>query len=110
MKLLGNLLDSAVSFGTGILGRWKLYAAIAGALVMTHGLAYCEGRSDGKRIERAAQAKIEASAAQKARKADADAGKAVEETRATVEAGNQRARDAAEGSDDPLKSGLEALK
>ncbi len=109
MLNLGNLLDRAVSFGTGILGKWKLYLALAGALVLTHGLAYCEGRKDGKASERAAQAIVEAKAAVKVRKADAKAVEAVEATKADVEAGNQRARDAAAGSDDPLKSALDSL-
>jgi hypothetical protein len=106
MMNLGAVLDRAVGF----LPRLKLYAAIAGALVLSHGLAYCEGRKDGKASERAAQAIVEAKAVEKARKADADAGQAVEATKADVEAGNQRARDAAAGSDDPLRDGLGALK
>ena len=110
MRKLGNLLDSVVSFGTGILGRWKLYAAIAGALVLSHSLAYCEGRKDGKAAERATQAIVEAKAQETAREADAKAGEAVSQTKADVEAGNQRARDAAVGSDDPLRDGLGALK
>ena len=48
-------------------------------------------------------------AAENAREADAEAGKAVEATRGTIEAGNARARDAAANSDDPLKDGLDAL-
>ena len=106
----GNMLDRAVSIGTGILGKWKLYAAIAGALVMSHGLAYCTGRDDGKASERAAMAIVEAKAAVKAREADAKAGAAVDAAKADVEAGNERARDAAAGSDDPLREGLGALK
>ena len=103
------MLDRVVSFGTGILGKWKLYAAILGALVATHGLAYCTGRDDGKDVERAAQAKADAKAAVKVRKADAVAGQAVDTVKAGVEADNQKARDAAAGSDDPLRDGLGAL-
>jgi hypothetical protein len=97
---LGAVLDRAMGF----LPRLKLYAAIAGALVLSHGLAYCEGRKDGKASERAAQAIVEAKAAVKAREADAKAGAAVDASKADVEAGNQKARDAAAGSDDSERS------
>lgn len=109
MLNLGNLLDRAVSFGTGIIGRWKLYAAIAGAVALALTVAYCTGRSDGKDAERAAQAKAEAIALEKARKADVEAGQVVDEVKAGVAAENERARDAAKDSDDPLKSAMDAL-
>ena len=52
---------------------------------------------------------LAAQAAAKVRKADAEAGEAVDTVKAGVEADNQRAKDAAAGSDDPLKSALDVL-
>lgn len=49
-------------------------------------------------------------AEQAAREADRAAGEAVTETIDEIEAGNQRARDAASQSDDPLADGLRGLK
>ncbi len=106
MLKLGNLLDTV----TGFLPRLKIYAAIAGAVVLIVLVARCDAYEDGKRAERAAQAKAEAVAAQKARKADGEARRVVDEAKAGVAAENERAREAAKGSADPLKDGLEALR
>lgn len=107
---LGNILDRAISLGTGIIGRWKLYAGIAALAVLACSLSYCKGRSDGVAIERAAQAKAERKQAEKARKADAEARKAQDATVDAIEAENDRAREAAQGSDDPLKAALDVLE
>ena len=55
-------------------------------------------------------AEIARQAALKAKEADDAALGAVDAEKGAVEASNQKARDAAEGSDDPLKSGLDSLK
>jgi len=46
----------------------------------------------------------------KVRKADGEARQVVDDTKAGVAAENERARDAAKDSDDPLRDGLEALR
>lgn len=94
---------------TGFLPRLKIYAAIAALWALSLAVSYCTGRDDGKDAERAAQAKAEAVAVTKARKADGEARTVVDETKAGVAAENERAREAAAGSDDPLKSALDAL-
>ena len=106
MLKLGNLLDTV----TGFLPRLKIYAAIAAVWALSLFLARCDAYEDGKRAERAAQAKIEAVAAQKARKADGESRQVVDEAKAGVAAENERAREASKDSADPLKDGLEALK
>lgn len=106
MLKLGNILDTV----TGFLPRLKLYAAIAAVWALSLFLARCDAYEDGKRAERAAQAKIEAIAERKARKADEQAREVVDETKAGVAAENDRAREAAKDSDDPLRDGLEALR
>ena len=60
------------------------------------------------RSEEYRQAALEA--AQKARKADAVGQGAADASKGAVEAGNAKAREAAQGSDDPLRDGLEALR
>lgn len=101
----GRILDSAVGF----LPRMKLWGAIAALWALSIVLARCDAYDDGRDAERAAQAAAVAKAQAKAREADAQAGQAVEAVKAGVEAENQKARDAAAGSDDPLKSALDAL-
>lgn len=49
-------------------------------------------------------------ALESAREADSAAGEAVTETRNEVEARNAEARNAANGSDDPLRDGLSSLR
>ena len=56
MLKLGNLLDTV----TGYLPRLKIYAAIAAVWALSLFLARCDAYEDGKRAERATQAKIEA--------------------------------------------------
>ena len=105
MMKLANVLDGVVGF----LPRHKVYVAVGAVWALSLALVRCDALEDGKRAERAAQAIVEAKAQETARQADAKAGATVEATKADVEAGNQRARDAAAGSDDPLKSALDAL-
>ena len=93
---------------SAIAARWQLAAGLAALLIASHGLAYCEGREDGKEASEARQAALDLKAAQKARKADAAASQAVKGTTDNVEQGNQRAREA--GGDDPLGAGLRSLR
>lgn len=58
------------SFGKSILGKWKLYAAVFGLVVLVCGLSYCQGRRDGREAEQVAQAKAALKDAENARKAD----------------------------------------
>lgn len=60
------------------------------------------------RSEEYRQAALEA--VQKARKADAVGQGAADASKGAVEARNAKAREAAQGSDDPLRDGLEALR
>ena len=106
---MGDILDNIVKVGTGILGRWKLYAGVLALAVLACGLAYCSGRSDGADRCEAKHAEIARKATEKARGADAAAGKASDATKGAIDAENDAARDAAKGSDDPLRDGLEAL-
>ena len=105
----GDIIDRALSVGTGILGKWKLWGAIAALWALSIVLARCDAYDDGRDAERAAQAVAVAKAQAEAREADAQAGKAVDAVKAGVEAENQKARDAAAVSDDPLRDGLGAL-
>lgn len=105
MLKLAGLLDGVAGF----LPRLKVYAAVGAVWALSLALVRCDALEDGKRAERAAQAIVEAKAEVKEADARVKAGDAVEATKADVEAGNQRARDAAAGSDDPLKSALDAL-
>lgn len=87
---------------------WQAWAAIGFVLVV--GLSYCAGDSNGYDRRDAEQAEIERKAAEIARDADSDAGSAVDQTKSEVEQGNEDARNAADGSDDPLRDGLNSLR
>lgn len=86
---------------------WQLYAAAAILIVAwawgNH--RYGEGVDDTE----AKYAEIARQAAEKARKADSAARGAVDASRGRVAAENDAARKAAEGSDDPLRAGLDSL-
>lgn len=93
-----------------ILSRWQLSFGILAVLVLSHTLAYCEGREDGREAQKSAQAAIDLKAQQKARQGDQDAAQVVEKETDDVEARNQRAKDAAADSDDPLRAFLDSLR
>jgi hypothetical protein len=95
---------------SGIVARWQLALGLAAALILSHTLAYCDGRSDGRNAAKAEQAALERKAIETARKADQTAAQAVKEGQDNVEAGNGRARDAASGGDDPLRDGFNSLR
>lgn len=81
-------------------------AAAALLLLWIDGRAYDRGYSD-----RTAEYEEAARRAQeRAREADTDANETVTETQTEVENGNERAREAANGSDDPLRDGLDSLR
>ena len=93
-----------------VLSRWQLSLGILAALVLSHTLAYCEGREDGSNAEKIKQAEVERKAIEEARKRDEAAGAVVRKEQDDVEEKVQRARDAADGSPDPLKSFLDSLR
>lgn len=70
------------------------------------GVQYDRGY-DKREAEYAEAARL---AAEHARKADTAAGETVTRTTEEVEQGNAKARDAADGSDDPLRSALDSLR
>ena len=73
-------------------------------------LAYNQGNSAGYAKRNAEYATAARIAAEKARKGDQAARDTVDAVNSTVEAENEAARNAAEGSDDPLADGLDALR
>lgn len=91
------------------LGNWQIVAGAIALLVLSNGLSYCKGRSDGHDLRDAEYAAAARIAAEKARKADGVARDTVDAEKGTVAAENEAARDAAIGSDDPLRDGLRAL-
>lgn len=64
----------------------------------------------GQDAKQAEWDKFTRKAEQAAREADRAAGEAVTETINEVEAGNAKAREAANGSDDPLRSAFDSLR
>jgi hypothetical protein len=82
---------------------------ILGAVLLLW-LAYTQGKSVGYAKRNAEYAEAARIAAEKARKGDKAARDTVDAVNATVEAENEAARNAAEGSDDPLADALEALR
>jgi hypothetical protein len=93
-----------------VLSRWQLSLGILAALVLSHTLAYCEGREDGANAEKIKQAVVERKAVEEARKRDEAAGAVVRKEQDDVDAKVQRARDAAQDSSDPLRSFLDSLR
>ncbi len=93
-----------------LMGNWKVALGAIGLLLMSHTLAYCTGKGDGRDAEKIKQAKVEAKALTKAREADSAAGATVKETTDAVEQSNQRARNAADVGLDPLGDGLRSLR
>ena len=103
-----DLLTRAAGYLSGF--TFKFWLAVCAALLACLPVAYCKGHGDG---ENAASAEYEAAArkaVERAREADTAAGETVTETRNEVENGNERARNAANGSDDPLRDGLGSLR
>lgn len=87
---------------------WQLYAGLAAVLVGVG--AYCAGDASGYARKEAEQLIIERKALEKARAADAVAGEAVKQATDKTERENDKAREAANGSDDPLRAGLDSLR
>lgn len=83
------------------------YALAALAVIWFYGNQRFDAGYDKRDAE---QAEIERKAAEKARQGDAAAGGAVETERGDIAASNERARDAAHDSDDPLRDGLNSLR
>ena len=82
---------------------------IAGALALVW-IVYQHGESVGYDKRDAEYDEAARKAAEAARKADAIAGSVVDQSRNEVEQGNEHAREAANGSDDPLRDGLNSLR
>ena len=87
---------------------WQAYAALGALLVVF--IAYNQGKGAGIAQERARQAQIEAQAVKRARTADDAARQEVTKGQDDVRTSNQRARDAAADSDDPLRAFLDSLR
>ena len=86
---------------------WTIVALLALlALWMAYSWAYDNGRDDERARWEAAAAKIQAADA----KADAAGTVTAAETKGKVDAGNERAKQAAAGSDDPLAAGFDSLR
>lgn len=86
---------------------WQVYAALA--IILT---AWAWGNhrySEGVADNEAKHAEIARKAAEKARKADGVARDTVDGTKGRIEAENDAARKAAEGSDDPLRDAMRSL-
>lgn len=76
------------------------------ALYLAYSWAWDRGRDHERARWEAAAAKIEAADA----KADAAGTIAAAQTKGTIDAGNERAKAAAAGSDDPLAAGFNSLR
>lgn len=90
----------------------KFWLAVCAALALFAGvqtLRLSWAHTEIAKAERD-KARTVAEAVAQARKADAVGVGAADAVQGAVEAGNDRARDAARGSDDPLRDGLEALR
>lgn len=89
-----------------IIGRWQVALGVLGLLVLTHGLAYCVGRSDGRELVIAKLEKAEAEAVRESAKAraSADANAQAREAEAKVEqeALQKVIEDAKANDDNPL--------
>ena len=84
---------------------WVAFASVAAIW-----MAYNAGISAGEAQERAKWEEAARKATERAREADSAATGAINETIETVEQGNEQARQAASGSDDPLRSALDSLR
>jgi hypothetical protein len=87
---------------------WQVWAAL-GALLLLF-VAYSQGKGAGVAQERARQAQIEAQAVKQARLADEAARQEVTKGQDDVRQSNERAREAANAGDDPLRDGLRSLR
>lgn len=87
---------------------WRLFVLVAAVFALLWWRA--DARAD--RLASELQALRDASAAvvEADKAADAEARDVAAQTKGEIDAGNQRAADAARDSDDPLKSGLDSLR
>jgi len=86
----------------------EVYYAIAAAVALL--LIYNTGRNHGEADVQAAWDAATRAAIQQGRDADESAREAIDNTRQSTEQTNDEAREAASGSDDPLRSGLNSLR
>lgn len=104
------MIMSLLLKGWGILKmvpREVWYALAALAVVWFYGNQRYDAGRDECRAEYAEAAR---EAIEQARQADAVAGEAIQATKDEVEQKNDEARNAAAGSDDPLRAGLDRLR
>jgi hypothetical protein len=87
---------------------WQVWAAL-GALLLLF-IAYSQGKGAGVAQERAKQAQIERKAIERTRGADDAARQKVTKGQDDVRQSNERAREAASGSDDPLRSFADSVR
>lgn len=97
------MLDNVIKT---MVGRWQVTLAVFGLLALTHALAYCTGRSDGRELVIAKLEKAEAEAVRESAKArasaDANAQAREAEARVEQEALQKVIEDAKANDDNPL--------
>lgn len=102
-----KLMERGLGPKAAKLAAWGMFALLASlALWAAYSWAWDRGRDYERDRWEAAAAKIEAADA----KADAAATVKAAETKGQVDAGNERAANAAAASDDPLAAGFDSLR
>lgn len=94
----------------GLLGKVPWQVWLVAAVLLTGFLWGNHRYGEGVEDTEAKYAAARAQAVEKARSADAVGVDAAQAGKASVEVGNEAAREAARGSGDPLRDGLEALR
>ena len=87
---------------------WRLFVIVAAVLALLWLRA--DARADRLALEIKALRDASEMIREADKAADRKAAEVAAQTKSEVEDGNQRARDAARGSDDPIKSGFDSLR
>lgn len=109
ISILATLLMTRANMGARAAGlaAWGIMLLVAAlALWWAYSWAYDNGRDDERARWEAAAAKVVAADA----KADAAGTVAAAETKGQIDDGNERAKQAAAGSDDALAAGFDSLR